>query len=71
MEAKKRQDLIVAAKRFVSNPDRVLTSLRWVDGLTDVEIAAATGTTVEKVAERLAAVERTLRERMKGDFTDA
>lgn len=71
MEALKRQDLIVAAKRFVSKRDRVLSALRWVDGLTDAEIAAATGTTVEKVAERLAVVERTLRERLKGDFANA
>ena len=71
MEALKRQDLIVAAKRFVSKRDRVLSALRWVDGLTDAEIAAATGMTVATVAERLAVVERTLRERLKGDFANA
>ncbi len=71
MEALKRQDLIVAAKRFVSKSDRVLSALRWVDGLTDAEIAAATGMTVATVAERLAVVERTLRERLKGDFANA
>ena len=71
MEATKRQDLIVAAKRFVSKRDRVLSALRWVDGLTDAEIAAATGMTVATVAERLAVVERTLRERLKGDFANA
>ena len=71
METLKRQDLIVAAKRFVSKRDRVLSALRWVDGLTDAEIAAATGMTVATVAERLAVVERTLRERVKGDFANA
>ena len=71
MEALKREDLIVAAKRFVSKRDRVLSALRWVDGLTDAEIAAATGMTVATVAERLAVVERTLRERLKGDFANA
>ncbi|MBQ1277776.1 MAG: sigma-70 family RNA polymerase sigma factor [Thermoguttaceae bacterium] len=71
MEALKRQDLIVAAKRLVSKRDRVLSALRWVDGLTDAEIAAATGMTVATVAERLAVVERTLRERLKGDFANA
>lgn len=71
MEALKRQDLIVAAKQFVSKRDRVLSALRWVDGLTDAEIAAATGMTVATVAERLAVVERTLRERLKGDFANA
>lgn len=71
MEALKRQDLLVAAKRFVSKRDRVLSALRWVDGLTDAEIAAATGMTVATVAERLAVVERTLRERLKGDFANA
>ncbi|MBQ2851294.1 MAG: hypothetical protein IJE77_12500 [Thermoguttaceae bacterium] len=71
MEALKRQDLIVAAKRLVSKRDRVLSALRWVDGLTDAEIAAATGMTVAAVAERLAVVERTLRERLKGDFANA
>ncbi|MBP3531603.1 MAG: sigma-70 family RNA polymerase sigma factor [Thermoguttaceae bacterium] len=71
METLKRQDLIVAAKRFVSKRDRVLSALRWVDGLTDAEIAAATGMTVATVAERLAVVERTLRERLKGDFANA
>ena len=71
MEALKKQDLIVAAKRLVSKRDRVLSALRWVDGLTDAEIAAATGMTVATVAERLAAVERTLRERLKGDFANA
>lgn len=71
MEALKRQDLIVAAKRLVSKRDRVLSALRWVDGLTDAEIAAATGMTVATVAERLAIVERTLRERLKGDYANA
>ena len=71
MEALKRQDLIVAAKLLVSKRDRVLSALRWVDGLTDAEIAAATGMTVATVAERLAVVERTLRERLKGDFANA
>ncbi len=71
MEALKRQDLIVAAKRLVSKRDRVLSALRWFDGLTDAEIAAATGMTVAAVAERLAVVERTLRERLKGDFANA
>lgn len=71
MEALKNQDLIVAAKRFASPTERVWLALRYVDGLTDAEIAAATGTTAEKVAERLAVVERTLRERLKGDFANA
>lgn len=71
MEAPRKQKLIVAAKRFASPSERVLLALRYVDGLNDAEIAAATGTTVENVAERLAAVEKTLRERLKGDFANA
>ena len=59
------------AKRLVAPADRVLLTLRWADRLTDAEIAAATGMTVATVAERLAVVERTLRERLKGDFANA
>lgn len=68
---KNDKENIEAAKRRVAPADRLLLTLRWADKLTDAEIAAATGTTVEKVAERLAVVERTLRERLKGDFANA
>lgn len=71
MEALKNQKLIVAAKRFASPTERVWLALRYVDGLTDAEIALAFSTTAENVAERLAVVERTLRERLKGDFANA
>ena len=61
MEALKRQDLIVAAKLLVSKRDRVLSALRWVDGLTDAEIAAATDRPEREVAARLAQIETRLK----------
>lgn len=61
MEALKNQNLIVAAKRFASPTERVWLALRYVDGLTDAEIAAATDRPEREVAARLAQLETRLK----------
>lgn len=49
------------AKRLVAPADRVLLTLRWVERLTDAEIAAATDRPEREVAARLAQLETRLK----------
>ena len=49
------------AKRLVAPPDRVLLTLRWVERLTDAEIAAATDRPEREIAARLAQIETRLK----------
>lgn len=52
---------IAEAKRLVAPPDRVLLTLRWVERLTDAEIAAATDRPEREIAARLAQLETRLK----------
>ena len=54
---KKEPKNIERAKRLVAPADRVLLSLRYVDRLTEAEIAAATDRPKAEVAERLKKLE--------------